>query len=788
MTALNRKLLRDLWQIKGQALAIGLVIACGVATFVMSLSTLASIRRTQEMYYERYRFAQVFAQLKRAPDSIALRVGEIPGVARVQARVVEHVTLDVPGLAEPALGKLISIPEARAPELNERYLRSGRPIEPGREGEVLVSEGFARAHGLEPGDAVHAVMNGRRRQLRIVGVALSPEFVYLIHEGDILPDDRRYGVFWMGKTELAAAFDMKGAFNDVCLTLERGTSEAEVIRRVDRLLDRYGGLGAYGREDQPSHKFIANELKELRGMARVVPTIFLVVASFLLQVVVSRLVGVQREQIAALKAFGYSRGAVGWHYIKLVLLIVLLGTMLGTIVGARLGRSVTELYTRFFHFPVFTFYLDPEVVALATLVSIGAAAAGTLASVFRATGLPPAEAMRPEPPARYRPTVIERLGVQRLLSPAARMILRHLERQPVRTLLSVLGIALAVAVMILGNFMVDAVDYAMESQFQVAQRQDMSLSFVEPTSARALSDIAHLPGVGDCEPYRNLPARVRSGYRSRRLGIMGIRPAGRLYRVMDISRRTMPLPAAGVVLSEKLAEVLGVGIGDLVTIEVLEGRRPVRPVPVAGLVADFAGIAAYMDIRAVNRLMEEGDTISGAFLAVDSARMDELYLELKRSPRVSGVTVKGATLASFRKTIAENLLRMRLFNVIFAGVIAVGVVYNAARIALSERSRELATLRVIGFTRGEISLILLGELAVLTLIAIPVGMLLGYGLAALVITLAYDTELFRIPLVIARSTYGFAVAVTLTAALMSGLGVRRLLDRLDLIAVLKSKE
>jgi putative ABC transport system permease protein len=788
MTALDRKLIRDLWQIRGQALAIGLVIACGVATFVMSLCTLASIRRTQEVYYEHYRFAQVFSHLKRAPSSVAGRIVEIPGVARVQTRIVEHVTLDVPGLAEPAVGRLISIPDRSAPGLNDRYLRGGRYVEPGRDGEVLVSEGFAQAHGFQPGDSVYAILNGRRQRLRIVGVALSPEYVYLIREGDILPDDRRYGVFWMGATELAAAFDMEGAFNDVCLTLESGASEPEVIRRLDRLLERYGGLGAYGREDQPSHKFISNELKELRGMALVVPTIFLAVASFLLHVVISRLIGMQREQIAALKAFGYTGVGVGWHYLKLVLLIVLLGAALGTVVGARLGRSVTELYTRFFHFPLFEFHLDRGVVVLAALVSGGAAAGGTLGSVFRATRLPPAEAMRPEPPTQYRPTIIERLGMQGLLSPPVRMILRHLERQPVRTLLSILGIALAVAVLILGNFMVDALDYAMESQFAVAQRQDVSLAFLEPTGSRALSDIAHLPGVRHCEPYRSLPARLRFGHRSRRLGLLGIPSDGRLYRVVDINRREVPLPAGGVVLSEKLAEVLEVRIDGLVTVEVLEGRRPVREVPVTGLVADFAGIAAYMDIRAANRLMEEGDAISGAFLAVDAGRMDALYTELKRSPRVAGVTVKGATLESFRKTIAENLLRMRLFNVLFAGVIAVGVVYNAARIALSERSRELATLRVIGFTRAEISLILLGELAILTLVAIPVGLLLGYGLAAAVIELAYDTELFRIPLVIGRSTYGIAATVTLAAALISGLVVRRLLDRLDLVAVLKSKE
>jgi putative ABC transport system permease protein len=788
VTALDRKLVRDLWQLKGPAIAIGMVMACGVATFVMSLCTQGSLSRTLEAYYERYRFAQVFAHLKRAPDSVAARIAEIPGVARVQTRVIEDVMLDVPKLAEPALGHLISVPERPDLDLNDRYLRAGRLLEPGRAGEVLISEGFSEAHGLAPGDAVSAVINGRKRKLRVVGVALSPEYIYQIRPGDILPDDRRYGVFWISQVELAAAFDMKGAFNDVSLTLSPDASEREVIARLDRLLARFGGLGAYGRSDQASHRFISNELNELRGTAIFVPAIFLSVAAFLLHVVVARLVGTQREQIAALKAFGYTRWEVGWHFLKLVLLIVVAGVILGTVVGLQLGRALAILYTKFFHFPILEFRLDETVVVMALLVSMAAAVGGTAGAVYRAVRLPPAEAMRPEPPARYRPTLIERAGLGQFLSPAARMILRHLERQWIRTSFSVIGIAMAVSVLVLGNFMVDALDHVMDTQFAVAQRQDLTVGFVEPTPNRVLDDLRHLPGVLSCEPFRGLSARLRSGHRSRRLGITAIRPEARLFRLVDMERHPVELPPGGLVMSAKLAELLDVKVGSDVTVEILEGSRPVRTVKVSGLLSDFTGVAAYMDIHAANQLMQEGDLASGAYLAADPAQIDALYTVLKNTPRVPSVTVKRAALESFRATVAENLLRMRLFNVIFAVIIAFGVVYNNARIALAERSRELATLRVIGFTRAEISMILLGELGVVTALAIPVGLLLGRSLGWFLITHAYDTEMFRIPLVINRSTYSFAATVTITAAIVSGLIVRRGLDHLDLVAVLKSKE
>jgi putative ABC transport system permease protein len=787
MKALDRKLIRDLLQMKGQALAICLVMATGVATFVMSLSTLDSLALTQAAYYERYRFADVFTHLKRAPNALATRIADIPGVARVQTRIVVDVNLDVPGLAEPAVGRILSIPEQPTPGLNDLHLRNGRYLEPGRQGEVLVSEAFAQAHGLKPGDRIVAVINGRKQQLSIVGVALSPEYVYPIREGELLPDNRRFGVFWMGYTELAAAFDMQGAFNDVALALAPGASEPEVLRRLDRLTEQYGGLGAYGRAEQMSNKFISNELVQLRGMAVVAPIIFLMVSAFLLNVVLSRLISTQREQIAALKAFGYTRFEIALHYLKLVGVLVLASTGLGSVVGARLGQGMTQMYTEFFRFPVFEFHLGARVVLLALAVSGAAALLGTFGAVRRAMALPPAEAMRPEPPGRYRPALLERLGLQRLLSPPVRMILRYLERQPVKSALSCLGIALAMAVMILGNCAEDSIDHVIEIQFFAAQRQDMNVTFVEPTSARALHDLRHLPGVIRVEPFRSVPARVRFGHHVRRLGILGLDPQGKLYRLLDADQQPVALPEEGLVVSAKLAEVLGCRVGDAVTVEVLEGSRPVRQVQITGMFHDFTEPAAYMDLRALHRLMQEGDTLSGAFLAVDAQRRAELYARLKSTPKVAGVNVKEATLLSFRQTLAGNILLLKTFYLVFACIIAFGVVYNSARIALSERSRDLASLRVLGFTRKEISVILLGELAILTLTAIPFGVAFGYCFAGL-LTLALDTETQRFPLIIRPATYAFAVTVILLAALVSGLVVRRRLDHLDLVAVLKARE
>jgi putative ABC transport system permease protein len=787
MSALDRKLLRDLWQMRGQALAICLVMACGVATFVMSLGLLGSLQYAQETYYDRYRFAHVFGHLKRAPLGLRARLAEVPGVAQVQTRIVADVSLDLPRLPEPAVGRLISLPEYGEPIMNRLYLRRGRWLEPGRNQETLVSETFAEAHGLEPGDHLVAIINGRRQALRIVGIVLSPEYVYQIRPGDVLPDAKRFGVLWMNEPHLAAAFDLKGAFNDLALELMPGASPEEVIRQVDRLAAPYGGLGAFGRADQISNEFVESKIRQLRGMVVVAPIIFLAVAAFLLNIVLSRLISTQREQIAALKAFGYSSLAVGVHYLKMVLVLVLIGGALGTAAGARMGAGITAIYTRFFHFPELRYVLDPAVIAAGLLLSGGAAIAGTLGAVRRAMRLPPAQAMRPEPPATFRPTVVERLGVQQLFSPAARMILRQLERQPIKALLSTLGIALAVAILVVGFFLGDSLRYAIDSQFHFAQRQDLTVLFTEPAATRAIHDLAHLPGVRHCEPFRSVSVRLRFGPRARRVAIQGVEPQALLNPVVDIYRHAVPLPPDGVVLSRKLAELLGAGVGDTLTVEVLEGARPVRQIEVANLVEDFIGTTAYMSRAGLNRLMREGRVVTGAYLAVDPARLDVLYHTIKQAPRVAGVVVKQAALASFQETIADNLLLMRTVNALFACIIATGVVYNTARIALAERSRELATLRVIGFTRAEVSRILLGELAVLTAAAIPAGLVLGHGLAFLA-AWGNETELFRIPFIIEPATYGIAALVTVAAAVASGLIVRRRIDQLDLVAVLKTKE
>ncbi len=772
---------------RGQLLAIVLVVVAGVATYVGMRGVMHTLYESQEQYYTEARFADGFATVRRAPERVADQLREVPGIAAVETRVLAAANLDMPGFDEPVSASIRSVPDGEEARLNRLLIREGRMVEPGRGDEVLVNEVFAEAHNLQEGDTFTATIRGQRQRLTVVGVALSPEVIIQVQPAGLFPDPERFGVLWMSRSALAAASDMDGAFNDVTFSLAPDASLDDVIERVDLLLDRFGGTGAIGRADQTSHAFLEIEFEQLENTSTVLPLIFLLVAAFLLNIVVARLVNLQREQIAMLKAFGYSDYEVGAHYITLVLGVVTAGAIVGTVLGVWIEHLLGQLYLDYFRFPSLEYSFHLPVVLTAFALTAGASLIGVLGSVRRAVRLPPAEAMRPAAPPTFKPTIIERIGLQRFFDQPTRMILRNLERQPIKSVLTVAGMSAACAILVLGLFFTDAMDYLVEAQYEIAQREDLTVTFTEPTSPRALYEIASLQGVTYAEPLRSVPVRLHHEHRTQDTSLDGILPDAYLRRVIDRELRPILIPPEGIVLSDRLAHVLRVAPGDHVRVEVREGARPIRTVPVVALTEQFIGMGAYMDFEALYRLVGEGPALSGAFLMIDDAEAQVLQHRLLDRPQVASVLSQDRVVEAFEETSAETLLVFTFILSLFAGIIAFGVIYNSARITLSERDRELASLRVLGFTRGEISYILIGEIALLTVLAIPFGFVLG-SVAAAGVAATLATDLFQIPLVLTRSTFAMAATVVIASAVFSALIVRRRLHTLDLIAVLKTRE
>lgn len=787
MRAIDRKLLRDIGRLRGQVITIALVVACGVAGYVAVVGTYRSLERARDSYYEQQRFAHVFADVISAPKSMGSRVERLPGVAQLSMRLRKPIRVPLAELSEPARGEVISLDVERAQELDALALRKGRWPASGSTDEVVLIEQFATARKMRLGDRLPLVLEGLRLEPRVVGLARSPDYVFPISPGEIAFDPAKVPVVWMDESGLEGALHMEGAFTHLSARLQPGVSQLLVLEQLDRLLEPYGASPAYGRDKHPSNALLDGELAQLKSMATTIPLIFLGVAAFLVNVVLSRLVQLERPEIAALKAMGYRDRTLGLHYVELVALIVWIGAALGLGLGLYFGNAITRLYSRYFGFPDLHFALDLGLFAQAVAISLLAALTGALVSARSVTKLTPAEAMRPPQPLRYRQGLFARRSVARLLGPSATMVVRELLRRPIRLALSSLGIAMAVAVLVVGRYSADAIDHLVTLQFRTAQREDLAVSFTHPIPRRALAGLADLPGVTKVEGLRSVPIRIRHEHAQRMAGLTGFPAASSLRRIVDAQGRVHVPPAHGVLLTRKLAEVLHVRTGDVVQIETLERDKRVRDAVVSGTVDDTFGLSGYMQADTLARWLGEEPLVSSAVMTIEPGSYAGVLQRLTRLPAVLGISRRSAVFELFEQQSAEQMRIMTMTLTTFALIIAAGVVYNNARVSLSMRARDLASLRVIGFRRSEISTVLLSELAAQTLLGLWPGMVIGRYLVASVAGAA-DPELYRFPLVISVRTYAFAVTMTLGAALLSALLVRRRLDKLDLIGVLKTRE
>lgn len=787
MTVLNRKLLRDLRRMWVQVLAIALVMACGVATLVMAVGAYRSLGETQAALYDRYRFATVFAGLTRAPEHLRGRLAAIAGVSSVELRIVRPVVLDIAGMSEPASAIVVSIPDSGEASANRLYIRSGRLPDPGRTGAVAISESFALAHSMQPGSRFSAVLNGRKVTLTASAIVLSPEYVYAIGPGDMVPDPRRFGVLFMPHSALAGLFDMEGAFNDVAIRTQRHVLLEDVIDAVDDILRPYGGRGAHGRSDQVSHAFLDAELTQLRAMALVLPPVFLFVAAFLVNMILTRVITLEREQIGLMKAIGYGSFSVGWHYAKFSLLVAMVGIALGSAAGFWLGRGLTRLYGEFFSFPFLVFRQGADLYIIAGMTSALAAVAGSSRAILGIVRLAPAIAMQPPAPTRYRTLFGSARRFSLPVPQLTMMAWRHLLRWPLRTAMTTLGTSLAVALLVTALFTYDAVDFMVETAYFQSERQDATVQFGKDLAPAAMHAVAQLPGVMGAEAFRSAAVILRNGYRQRRLAIVTISPGADLARVLDTDLRPVDAPASGLMISERVAAVLGLATGDKVEVELLEQAGRKATLSITGIVRSYIGLGAYMHPDALDRLIGNGPRLSGARILADPARLDELYTAVKETPSISSVALQSISRQRFRETIAENIGLMSGVYIALAFIITFGVVYNSARIQLSERARELASLRVLGFTRPEVSGVLLTELAAIVLLAQPLGWLIGWAFSRAVVK-GLESDLFQVPFVIERSTFALASLIVVSVAIFSAMVVRNRIDRLDLISVLKTRD
>ncbi len=787
MSPLDRKLSRDLWRIKGQALAIALVIAVGVLLLIMMNGLVNTLEETRRAYYERYRLAEMFAPMERAPQRVVQAAASIPGVDHVAGRVIGDALIDMPDIAVPIRAQTVSLPDIDKIHLNAMVMTAGRLPDVQHHDEIVLLRAFAQAHQLQPGDGLHATMNGVQRRFDIVGIAQSPEFLYTTPPGELVPDDSRFAVIWMSEEALAAAYDLDGAFNQLLFTVDDDTSSSAILDDIDTLLEPYGGTGAYLRKDHISDRFVSEEISGLKVSAVNVPPVFLGVAAFLLYIVVSRMIQSEREEIGLLKAFGYTSFEISFHYLKLVLLIAIAGAFIGSLGGIAAGKAMAGFYQQYYKFPFLVFQIQPGAFVAGFLVSILAASLGSLWVLRQVFKLTPAVAMRPAAAPDYSGT--GRFGdwLKAIFDQPSRMVLRRLQRQPLKALLAITGIAFGMALSAGMASIMASFNYIQDAAFSRIDRSDASLSFIHPLAETSLLEVQHIEGIFQVEAFRSVPVILRKDQQQYRGEVFGLSPDAQLYRALDNQLRPVPLPPQGIVLSSALARILNAQLGDHIDIAVREGRRPVLNVPVAGIADSLLGSPAYMRLETLNRYLYEPGRVSGAYLTLDALHAEAIYRQIKNMPSVIGMALKSETMAAFERVVNQGAGAMRFIMAAIAAVITFGIIYNSARIAFAERERDLASLRVIGFTRGETSFVLLGELALITLAALPIGILLGYFFAT-AIAEGFSTDIYQIPPLYDARSVGTAGASVVIASLVSGWLVKRDIDRIDMVSALKSKE
>jgi putative ABC transport system permease protein len=792
MTPLDRKLARDLLAAKGRLLAIISIIAVGVMCFIYMRSSYYNLKTAQSSYYAQCRMADFWVDLKKIPIAELDALAELPGVAEIQPRIQFYVTVDLPRVEEPLNGLVISVPQQRDGILNNIVMRRGGNFTDRRRNEVIVSDAFAQAHGLYPGQWIHVLLNNRRQELFIVGTAISSEFVYLLAPGRIVPDDKRFGVFYLKHEYAEEAFDFDGAANSVVgrFTAEYQQHPDEVLRRAESVLEPYGVFGTTKRKDQASNRFLSDEIAGLGTFSMIMPVIFLGVAALVLNVLLSRQIDQQRTTIGTLKALGYGDRQIVWHYIKFALAIGAAGSILGSVCGYGMAVWVTSIYAQFYEFPRLANEFYPGTYAIGFVISLVCALVGSLHGARATLRLQPAEAMRPKPPRRGGKVWLERATrLWASLSFGWRMVLRGVIRNPVRTGVGVFASAMGAALLMCGLMMSAATHYLVDFQYTMVTRSDIDLSLEGERGRDALLEIRRLPGVDRAEPQLAVSCTFIHGPHRRRGGITGLAPDARLTIPRDPQGNPIRVPTTGLAMSRKLATLLDVSVGDQIIVRPTKGLRREVEAPVVALTDGYLGLGVYADIHYLSHLIGEEFAVTGVQLTADPRPevRTELNRRLKQLPALRAVNAREDVIRNLQEELLDLQNVFIGLVMMFAGVIFFGSILNASLVNLTERTREIATLRVLGYGPWQIGGLFLKESMLVNLLGTLVGLPLGYSLAWLISTL-YNTEMFRFPLVSPPSVWVITIAIAVGFAGLAHLVVQRVIFRLDYLEALNVKE
>jgi putative ABC transport system permease protein len=788
-----RKLMRDIRSTSMLMLAVAAIIAIGATCFIAMQSAYFNLRTAKDDYYRRCRMADFWLDMKRVPVTELPLLMDIPGIAQWHDRVQFPATVDLPDSSGPINARVISLPDRRRPVINDIVLRQGSYFTEQRRNEVIVSEGFAQYHGLRPGDLLPLVINRRRQELWVVGTAISAEFTYMLDAGSLIPDPQRFGVFYIKRSYAEDVFDSVAAANQVVglLSPEGVVREAIVLRELERRLAEYGVFAAIPLRLQMSNQFLSNEINGLGAFATVTPVIFLITAALVLNVLLGRLARQQRTVVGTLKALGFDDRRLFLHFLTYGLLVGAAGGVAGSLLGYLAASGMTLVYRNFFAFPALPSTIYPQTHAIGLLVSLSFALLGSWRAAGRMLALRPAEAMRPEPPRSGGRVFVERWvpALWRQMSSGWRMVFRNVLRGRFRSVASAFSALAGSALLANGFMMLEAQNFLVCFQFEQVTRSDIDVGFNSEQGEEAWRDLQRMPGVQRVEPTLDLACTLVSGPYRRLSSVTGLLSQATLTVPHDRQGRPIDVPPSGLVLHQRLADQLHVRPGQTLILYPVKGeRRPLQAV-VARISDSYIGLSAYASIEYLSQLLGESLVLSGAQLRVDQRpqQLAAVYQELKRTPAIQSIQSRRDMIDTLKRTLLRNQWVFVGLLVLFAGAVFFGSVLNASFVNLQERRREVASLRAMGYTAGEIGSVFLREALLVNLAGTLLGLPAGYFLVVLTAR-AYDSDFFRLPVVWAPWIIAVTVALGALFTLLAHVLVQRAIQKLVIREALNVRE
>ncbi len=790
MSVLLKKMLRSMVRNRGQSLAVVMVILCGTSCYIALNSVYRNLLLTRDSYYAQYRFADFEIYLERAPNAALFKLEEIPGVRSVRGRIVQDVNVDIADVPQPRTGRIVSMPEPWGPVLNDVVVRSGRYFERGAQDETIVSEKFALANGIEIGDTVKVTLDGRKHPLRVVGLGLSPEYVYVIRNvAEMIPAPERFGILWVPQDFAESALNMKAACNNIVGSVDDVEAIDGILEQAGDILDIYGVFSKVHRDNQLSNNFVTNEIIGLSVNSKITPGIFLGIASLVILILLNRMVRNERTQIGLLKSYGYSNFVIGFHYLQYAIILSLAGCLGAVVVGNVLADQMIRMYVQFYQYPVLKSHVYPEVMAQAAGIALGFSILGAQLGARRAARIHPAESMRPESPPRGYRTRIERIAwLWSRLSFTWKMIVRNVSRSKFRAGMNCVGVMISSGLLIVGFFAQDGIEYVLKFQYELSQKEDMKLNFMLERDKSALYEAARFEHVRRAEPLLQYPFELRNGWKKKDVVVTGLARDASLQLLLDDHLARVDVGDHGLVLADNIAEDLNVRAGDFVHMKPLMGRITDEvDVPVSKVVKQYLGGQGYMNIEALSRVLEEPYAMNAVLLRTDPGMAHTVNESLKDLPALASVEIREDSYRNLRNILAKNMMIMSFMLIFFAGVISFSIIYNVTTVSLAERQRELASLRVLGFTIQEVGAILYKENIVASIIGLILGIPFGLSICRFLVK-AFDTDLYRFPFRVEPRTLVIATVLTIGFVAIANLAVRRKIHHLNMVEVLKERE